>query len=252
MDEAGAGTPAPPGPVRQAGVGVVAPYDMALDREMWRWAPDTVSLHFTRTPWAALPVTVEMAEHVGDTAAVRAGVRDLQAVSPLTYAYACTSGSFVKGLAGERALRQSMVEAGAPHAVTTSGAILTALRALGARSVAVATPYEPRVSERLAMFLEEAGIGVSGRAHLGLTADIWTVPYSRTAELVLEADSETADAVVVSCTNLPTYDLIAPLEDHLGKPVVTANAATMWAALGALGEPFVGLGQRLAAVPVPA
>jgi maleate isomerase len=45
-----------------------------------------------------------------------------------------------------------------------------------------------------------------------------------------------AQALVVSCTNLRTYDVIAPLERALGIPVVSANLATMWAALRALGR----------------
>ena len=33
----------------QVGIGVVIPYDFALDRELWRWVPAQVSLHLTRT-----------------------------------------------------------------------------------------------------------------------------------------------------------------------------------------------------------
>jgi len=239
------------GPAPQTGIGVVVPYDMALDREMWRWAPQGVSLFFTRTPYAALPVTIEMAEHVSDSSAVRDGVQDLRAVSPSAYAYACTSGSFVNGLSGERALIATMQAAGAPRAVTTSGALLVALAQLDVTSVAIATPYDSHVTDRLTTFLGEAGVAVAGSACLGLTADIWKVPYARTVELVLEADDDQAQAVVVSCTNLPTYDVIAGLEQRLGKPVVTANQVTMWAALAAVGERVVGPGQRLAAVPGP-
>ena len=43
------------------------------------------------------------------------------------------------------------------------------------------------------------------------------------------------EAVFVSCTNLPTYDVIAPLEAELGMPVLTANQVTMWAALRRVG-----------------
>ena len=32
-------------PLHQTGIGVVAPYDFALDRELWRWVPADVSLH---------------------------------------------------------------------------------------------------------------------------------------------------------------------------------------------------------------
>ena len=34
----------PEGPALNRVIGVVDPYDMALDRELWRWMPDTVSL----------------------------------------------------------------------------------------------------------------------------------------------------------------------------------------------------------------
>lgn len=208
------------GPAQQIGVGVVVPYDMALDREMWRWTPPGVSLFFTRTPYADIPVTIEMAEHVSDGTAVHGSVQDLRAVSPSVYAYACTSGSFVNGLAGERAIIERMFAAGAPRAVTTSGALLAALAQFDVTSVAIATPYDQPVTDRFTQFLGEAGVAVAGTACLGLSADIWKVPYARTVALVLEADNDRAQAVVVSCTNLPTYDVIAPLEQWLGKPVV--------------------------------
>jgi maleate isomerase len=40
--------------------------------------------------------------------------------------------------------------------------------------------------------------------------------------------------VVVSCTNLPTYDALPRLEAALGLPVVSANLASVWAALRSL------------------
>ena len=45
-------------------IGVVAPYDFALDRELWRWVPDTLDLLLTRTPYEPLTVSVEMATRV--------------------------------------------------------------------------------------------------------------------------------------------------------------------------------------------
>jgi len=57
------------------------------------------------------------------------------------------------------------------------------------------------------------------------------VPDEVTAELVRSTAKAGGDAVFVSCTNLPTYDVIAALERELGRPVLTANQVTMWAAL---------------------
>ena len=235
---------APP-PLHQVGIGVVTPYDFALDRELWRWTPDDVSLYVTRLRYAPIAVTVDMAVQVSDPEQVLAGAANVLAVSPLVTAYACTSGSFVKGMAGEAALVAAMRAAGAPAAVTTSGSMLAAIRHLGLKRVATVTPYTTDLTIGLTSYLMEAGIEVVSTAGLGLTSKIWAVPYETTAELVYATDRPDAEAIVISCTNLPTYDLVARLEGELGKPVVTANQVTMWAALAMAGRKAVGPGQRL-------
>jgi maleate isomerase len=227
--------------------GIIVPFDMALDREMWRWVPGAVTLLFTRTPYTAMPVTVQMAEAVGDLAVVERGVLELRSVSPSVFVYGCTSGSFVNGVQGEQRMVEAMETTGGGKAVTTSGALLAALAHLDVHRVATATPYDRQVTDRLTAFLSEADFDVVGSAHLGLTGDIWKVPYEQTVSLVRAADSPDAEAIVISCTNLATYDVIAPLEEELGKPVVSANQVTMWAALHAVARQAVGPGQRLLA-----
>jgi maleate isomerase len=234
-------------PLEQAGIGVVVPYDFALDRELWRWVPDDISLHLTRMPYVPLAATLEMAIHISDPALVANGAAEVKAVSPLVTAYACTSGSFIGGLTGETALVAAMTEAGAPAAVTTSGALLTALRHLDIKRIATATPYTADITAGLSSYLAEAGVDVVAAAGLSLTSDIWTVPYDVTAKLVRDTDRPDAEAVFISCTNLPTYDVIAPLEAELGKPVLTANQVTMWSALTMAGRKAVGPGQQLLA-----
>ncbi|MEX1079562.1 MAG: Asp/Glu/hydantoin racemase [Homoserinimonas sp.] len=235
----------PSGPVQRTPIGVVAPYDMALDAELWRWVPDGASLFFARTPYEPLPVTLEMVELLGDDAGLRSAAEQLKTISPAAYAFACTSGSFVKGTAGEKAAAAALTEAGGAPGVTTSGALVAALARLGARTVAIATPYDAAITAKLADYLVENHIAVTGVGYLGLDSDMWTVPYQRTAELIREANTPDADAIVVSCTNLPTYDLIAPLEAELGKPIISANQVTMWAVLEKVGLSAVGPGQRL-------
>ncbi|MGD9622800.1 MAG: Asp/Glu racemase [Mycolicibacterium sp.] len=235
----------PTPPLHQAGIGVVVPYDFALDRELWRWLPNDVSVHLTRMPYAPMPATLEMAVHISDPELAAQGVTDLSAVSPLVTAYACTSGSFVGGPAGELELVTAMLGAGAPAALTTSGALLAALRHLGIGRIATATPYTADLTVGLTAYLAESGIEVTAATGLGLISDIWTVPYDVTAQLVRDTDNEHADAVFISCTNLPTYDVIARLEAEIRKPVLTANQVTMWLALNLIGRKAVGPGQQL-------
>ncbi|WP_238152759.1 Asp/Glu racemase [Kribbella speibonae] len=237
--------PAAVPPLLQTGVGVVAPYDFALDRELWRWVPDDVTLHVTRTPYAPMAATVEMAVHISDPQLIAQTTYNVLAVAPLAVAYACTFGSFVGGLTGELALVDAMVGAGAPAAVTTSGALLLALRRLGVSRIATVTPYTNDLTAGLTAFLAQAGIEVVATAGLGLIAQIWAVPYETTVELVRSVDSDLVEAIFISCTNLPTYDVIAGLEATLGKPVLTANQVTMWSVLELAGHTGIGPGQRL-------
>lgn len=236
---------ATPGLIAQHGVGVVAPFDFALDRELWRWVPDEISLHLTRLPYVPMPVTLRMAAALSEDAIVRQATRDLLAPEPLVVAYACASGSFVDGAAGERALAQSILGAGAPAAATTSGALVESLALLGSRRIAVVTPYVDTVTDRLVDFLAEHGIEVVSSVGLGLLSHIWKVGYGEIVDAVSEVDRPEAEAIFISCTNVPTYDIIAPLERELDKPVLTANQVTMCAALWTIGTAAAGSDQWL-------
>ncbi|QDQ11704.1 aspartate/glutamate racemase family protein [Streptomyces spectabilis] len=233
------------GPHPQRGVGVVAPFDFALDRELWRWVPDDVSLHLTRTPYVPVEVSLDLARLVSEHETLAEAVRALTAAEPEVLAYACTSGSFVGGVAGERAMCEAMTREGAVASVTTSGALLEALAELDARRIALVTPYTWSVTQALEEYLGEAGVSVVGRAYLGLTRHIWKVPYRDVADMARRAVLRPVDALFISCTNLPTYDIIPQLEAELRVPVLSANQVTMWSALRRLGTRAVGPYQAL-------
>ena len=233
------------GPVAQRGIGIIAPFDLALERELWRWAPLEVSLHLARTPYEPVPVSVEMAELVSDAVHLTAATRNVLHVDPEVIAYLCTSGSFIKGLEYERSLVEAICRAGAADAVTTSGALVEAITKLEIGRLSVITPYDEILTHKLHDFLDEAGCEVIRSDHLGLGGGIWKVSYRTIAERILAADHGDAEAIFVSCTNLPTYDLIEPLETALGKPVLTANQLTMWACLRRMNLPIVGPGRWL-------
>jgi maleate isomerase len=241
-------TPAPRLEAVPPGIGVVAPFDLALDRELWRWTPEPVSLYLTRTPYLDVQVSVELAQALKDLDAIASACRDVAIAAPAVTVYLCTSGSFVSGVAGEVEMRAAMEAGGARRAMTTSGALLTALDALGVRRVAVATPYDAALTERLVAFLAEAGITTSGTSHLGMGADIWRVSADTVLELARAVPLDRAEALFLSCTNLPTYEVIPSLESELGIPVLSANLVTMWAALRHLGNLPEGRPERLFAV----
>lgn len=196
-------------------------------------------------------VSLDLARLVSEHQTLREAVRALCAVSPEVIAYACASGSFVDGHFGERAMSAAMSDASETPALTTSSAMIAALHEIGARRVALVTPYTQSVTEALEAFLQEDGITVTGRAFLGLTRHIWKVPYRHVVDMARAAVAPAAgnqappDALFISCTNLPTYDVIPQLEAELRMPVLSANQVTMWAALRRVGAQAVGPYQAL-------
>src|SRR6266568_8430492 len=230
---------------RQTGIGLIAPFDFVLDREYWEWIPANVSLHVTRTPFLDRQVGVDMAEQLSEDEVLTAAARELTIADPAVTVFACTSGSFVHGLAGERRCRQAILAGGARRALTTSGALVEALTALAIRRIAVATPYDASTTTRLIEFLDEAGFGTTSCAFLGLEGDIFRVSSNTVDRLVRAADCEDAEAIFISCTNLWTREVLSTLEHELGKPVLSANQVTVWAALKAVGAKGEVPGQRL-------
>jgi maleate isomerase len=231
---------------RERRLGIIVPFDFALDREYWQFVPADVSVHITRGPKFDGPVGIELARVVADPAEAAAATDTLVAIEPDALVYACTSGSFVNGLAGEAALRSAMTDAsGGTPSVTTSGGLLEALRALGVRRVGLGTPYVSELGQLLADFIEEAGFEPVALANLEKEEDIAGIGASEVVRLAEAASSPRAEAIFLSCTNLATFDVLPTLERRFGIPVLSANQVTMWAALRAAGAAMPAFDQAL-------
>jgi maleate isomerase len=230
---------------RLIGIGLIAPFDFVLDREYWEWIPANVSLHVTRSPFLDQQVGVAMAEQVSEAEVLTAAAQALTIANPAVTVFACTSGSFVHGLAGEQRCRQAILAGGARQALTTSGALLEALTALAIKHLAVVTPYDASTTMRLIEFLEEAGFEITSCAFLGLKGSIFRVTPATVYRLVRAVDRRDAEAIFISCTNLWTREVLSALEHELGKAVLSANQVTIWAALKAVDVKVEVPGQRL-------
>lgn len=161
---------------------------------------------------------------------------------------ACTSMSFMLG--PERV--DAEFEAANPGVATTdmARAQAAALSALGARRLALLTPYVPEVADANARMLEGSGEGVRvvKRATMGLSKDTQTsaVAPSCIAEWALAVDCPEADALVIGCSAFRACGagFIDDLEARLGKPVVTSTQAFMWQMLrrGGVSDRVAGYG----------
>ena len=235
---------------KNGGIGVIYPSDGVLDFEFWRCVPPGVSVHVTRVPSSA-----DMAASLDESArhAIMAESTDLDEAAKTfslidagSVAYACTAASFTRGVGYDTEII-SRIEAGSgAPATTTSTAAVAALQALGVRKLAVAAPYEDEVCKRLRRFMCDSGFDVVSPENLGLSGtDIGEVSDDGVHALGMEAMVQEADALFLSCTGLRTIEVLEALEHDLGRPVVSANQATMWHALriGGIDATLDGLGQ---------
>ena len=212
----------------RAKLGIIYPADGALDHEYWALVPGGVSVHITRIPIPTEDQTVEALRAQTRDPHVEQAAVDLNTIRLDAIAYACTSGSFLHGLGGDLEIIRRMETASGVPCTTTTTAVVRALNALGSRRLSVVTPYPDEVNERFQSFLEESGFRVVSLQGLGLNLEIYNQPPGAAYRLAREADRDDADAVLVSCTNFRSAEILRHLEQDLGKPVVTANQATMW------------------------
>jgi arylmalonate decarboxylase len=151
-----------------------------------------------------------------------------------------TSLSFYRGLPFSQQLVATMQRASGLRATTMSAGVVNALRALGARKVALGTAYGAAVNDRLREFLTASGFTVAGLASLDIV-DVEAV-FSVTEEMLLDLGDRAfqagagADALFISCGGLRTLNVTLPLEQRHRLPVVSSSTAGVWQAMQLIGH----------------
>ena len=159
----------------------------------------------------------------------------------------CTAGSFLKGIGYDQELIKGIEEATGIPATTTSTAMMDAFRELGLKKIALGTPYAADANELEKKFIEANGVEVvsmGGFEDVDLNVLVSRHPHDY-YELMKSLDTPEADGLFISCTGLDVMEVIEPLEQELGKPVVTSNQASFWRAFQMAGimEPISGYGE---------
>jgi len=146
--------------------------------------------------------------------------------------------------------------AGVP-AITSAQAVGRAVRALGARRVAIVSPYSDAVNERAARYFKaKHGLETVALEGFGAT-DAYAIGKlgpQNARDAFARVDRPEIEAFVVPGGNFPTMSSVAAWEREFKKPVVTTNQASFWAMLRAFksSDRLPGFGRLLAEVPAEA
>lgn len=149
--------------------------------------------------------------------------------------FCCTSGTAAIGVDGvASALREGR---GDLPVTTPISAAVKAIRAVGARRIALLVPYWEAAATIVAGFFEAQGIEITRRATFDLAGD---ASMNRVSEEAISSAASSiltdeADALFVSCTAIRTAHLIERLEQQIARPVLTSNQVMAWDCLRTAG-----------------
>lgn len=149
--------------------------------------------------------------------------------------YACLVAIMSMGFgyhrASEKRLHQVTVDNHNPAPVVSSaGALVDGLKAMGAKRVSILTPYMKPLTKLVADYLENEGIEVHDAVSLEIPDNLEVGRQNplAPAEHIKRVDTKGVDAVVLSaCVQMPSFQSVQQVEDSLGIPVTTAAVATV-------------------------
>ena len=160
--------------------------------------------------------------------------------------YACAETSLLGGVdTNEHIVREVTSRTGLPT-VTAIGAMVESCRALDADRVAVVAPYRESSAVALRDYLTAAGLDVVDLCHRDFSVGSpdpreWFAtnrqPAQVAANLARSVDHASAEAIVISATNLWTFPVLHALEQELDRPVISTNSALLWAMLQRADDP---------------
>ncbi len=132
-------------------------------------------------------------------------------------------------------------QAGCP-ALTAGSAVVQALKAVGDQRIGLADPFpKPFLTQIVKDHLQHPEEGFEVVNHATAQGDnpfaITNMSPTVAYQIGKKADHSRADTILLSANIWRTLEIIEPLEQDLGKPVIAANQATIWAALKIIGVP---------------
>ena len=227
----------------RAKIGLITPMSENAEHAFHIYAPEGVSfasmkINFPGPTPAGLTILTDRLE---ETAAMYKDY-DVDLV-----VFGCTSGSCIKGVGWDQECIRQIERASGHPGLTTSTAVLEALQTLGAKKVAVLTPYPEATNEAEKKFLEDNGLEVTSITGVGFNR---VGEFGHAGKYFLyckakELKTEGAEVFFLSCMGLATMELVEILEEDLGMPVITSHQASLWACLRhcRINDQLPGLGR---------
>jgi maleate isomerase len=222
-------------------IGIVVPStNTTVQPECDALRPRGVTNHTGRSTIKERPLNTEQAffEHMRDMREGIAGAIDqIMTAGPDHLIIGISLETFWGGVAAADEFQRELAQRAGVGISMGSSAAVAALKAFGAKRIAVLTPHQPRGDEMVRLYLTEAGFEIVRLIGLKCPTPraIAQVAATDTQRALKNLDGSDIDALLQVGTALPTVAIAAEAERWLGKPVLAINAVTYWDALRRCG-----------------
>jgi len=157
--------------------------------------------------------------------------------------YACLVAIMAMGhgyhRVSQKRLHERTVEnGGAAPVITSAGALVDALKVIGAKRIVVVAPYMKPLTELVVDYIRNEGLEVLDYRALEIpdNLDVGRHDPARLPEIVQTLPYRDADAIVLSaCVQMPSLPGIQIVEDRTGLPTVSSSVCTTFQMLQKLG-----------------
>ncbi|OWT63843.1 maleate cis-trans isomerase family protein [Candidimonas nitroreducens] len=212
---------------RPVKLGLMVPANnTTMEPEMLRWMPAASRCQTLRVPRGAGLLTPESLPAYKQSAIDLAADFTRNPVDVV--AYGCTAAGFILGPEGDASIAADLAALTGRPVVTTARAMLDALCEAGARRIALLTPYQDDVNDRIRSFLLSGGIDVARLEsfHAPDVTALGRITEQQVEERALSMRDTDCDALFIACSQLPTINILEPLRKAFGKPVLSSIQAT--------------------------
>ena len=150
-------------------------------------------------------------------------------------AYGCTSGTIVAGV--DQIINKIQSAKPKCKVITPITSAVNALKHLNLKKISVFTPYPQAINEKVINYFKNEGFVIQSFASFNLESDldIGKIDPQYLLEVLTKIDTSDAEALFISCTALPVFEIIQELENKIKKIVLSSNQALIWNSIRSVG-----------------
>jgi len=150
--------------------------------------------------------------------------------------YGCTSGTIAAGFdLIEKKIRLAKPET---KVTTPSIAAINALKKMNVSKVAIFTPYIKKLNDEVVNYFKKENFIVTSNSYFNIShdSDIAKIDQEYLYSVISNMNLTDAEAIFISCTNLPALSIVDELEKKLNKIVLFSNQVLIWDTLQIIGK----------------